>query len=679
MTDTTVRGDPPGGAPGGPPDDEWGDATHYAGGRPVEPRMFTEADPMSSLVVSGWDDEDEPRWGRTTYNGRRRGRKRHRHADPAVATPVHDHDHDHDHEPAHAAEPPEGAPDDSADRTAALAVETQAIDTAAAEGGAAAPPRTPDKSLMANTRSMAVASLASRVTGFLRSVLIVAALGTGSVGNAYNSGNNLPNMIYELLLGGVLSSVLIPLLVKAEDEDEDGGLAYTQRLLSIATAALGVMTLLVVAAAPWIAAAFVPPGSGRELTGVFATLLLPEIFFYGLGAMFMAVLNIKHVYGPGAWAPLLNNVIMMVTVLVFWLLPGPASLNPATMTTAQVLVIGVGTTLGIAAQALVLVPALRRTGFRWAWRFRARAGEKDRLREIGHLAGWVLGYVVVSQVGVSVIQKVGNDNGGFTVFTNVDLLFQMPYGILVVSVLTAIMPRLSRAAVRADNAAVVADLSLGARLSAVALVPITAGLIALGPVTGVTLFAHGETSDSSAHLMGTALAWSAFGLFPFALVMLQLRVFYAMRDGRTPTLINAFMVATKVVLILVTNAAFTAPAGVNVSRHPSVAAVEWLNIATSLSYVVGAIAGHVLLARRLGRLGFAAVARTVGQVGVAAALAGGAAWGVAEGLTSAAGTGPAGSALGLVAGGVAGVAVLVVVLWRMRLADVREVLAMARR
>ncbi len=113
---------------------------------------------------------------------------------------------------------------------------------------------TADQGLMANSRSMAVASLASRITGFLRSILLVAALGTGAVGNAYNSGNNLPNMIYELLLGGVLSSVLIPLLVRAESEDDDGGLAYTQRLLSIAVAALGAMTLVVVALAPWIAA-----------------------------------------------------------------------------------------------------------------------------------------------------------------------------------------------------------------------------------------------------------------------------------------------------------------------------------------------------------------------------------------------------------------------------------------
>jgi putative peptidoglycan lipid II flippase len=349
------------------------------------------------------------------------------------------------------------------------------------------------------------------------------------------------------------------------------------------------------------------------------------------------------------------------------------------MTTTQILVIGIGTTLGIAAQALVLIPSLRRTGFTWVWRFRARAGEKDRLKEMGTLAGWVLGYVVVSQIGVSVIQKIGNKNGGFSVLTYADLLFQMPYGILVVSVLTAIMPRLSRAAVRGDNQAVVSDLSLGARLSAVALVPITAGLIVLGPVMGITLFAYGETSHGGARLIGSALAWSAFGLFPFALVMLQLRVFYAMRDGRTPTLINALMVATKVVLVIVSNEIYRAPANTDVDKHPSIHAVQWLSISTSLSYVVGAIAGHILLTRRLGRLGFRRVLRTVVQISLASAIGAAAAWLVVRGAEHQLGTGHLGAALGLVAGAVAGLIVLIVILWRMRLEDVREVLALARR
>ena len=635
-------------------EDEWGSPTLYASGQPFEPRMFTEADPMGSVLVDTETGADEPRWSQPTYGGKPRKRRR---------------------APAHSV--PEVAGETGAGEL--TGVETVALQGASvAEQDSAVATENTTRGLMAASGSIAVASLASRITGFLRSILLLAALGTGAVGTAYSSGNNLPNMIYELLLGGVLSSVLIPLLVQAQTHDDDDGVAYTQRLLSIATVALGVMTMLAVLAAPLIAV-YVQAGPKRELTSIFATLLLPEIFFYGLGAMFVAVLNIRHSYKPGAWSPVLNNVIMIATIGVFWALPGPATLDPRSITNAQILVIGVGTTLGIAGQALILIPSLRRSGFTWKWRFRARPSETGRMREVGALAGWVLVYVVVSQIGVTVIQVVGTNNGGFTIFTNVDLLFQMPYGILVVSLLTAIMPRMSRAAVRGDNDSVKADLALGARLSAVGLVPITAGLIALGPVMTVTLFGYGRTTIADAHLIGSSLAWSAFGLFPFAIVMLQLRVFYAMRDGKTPTLINAFMVATKVALILITNEAFKAPPGTDVDKHPSVHAVQWLSISTSMSYVVGAIVGHIVLTRRLGRLGFRDVAPTVLRIGVASAIGAAAAYLVVLGARHAFGPARLGSFVGVAGGGLVGLAVLMVVAWRLRIPDVQQAVASVRR
>jgi putative peptidoglycan lipid II flippase len=644
-------------------DTEWSEPALYArGGQLIEPRMFTEADPMSMVLVPDtWQTgQDEGRagediWGAVTYVGRPRlDRRKADRPSPKADRPS-----------------PTG-------RHRALSSELPLLDAAPADATVLVPgavePAAADAAsnqrLLANSRTMALASLTSRVTGFLRSILLVAALGAGPVGDAYNGGNTFPNMIYELLLGGVLSSVFIPLLVQAEELDQDRGVRYTQRLLSIATAALGVLTIAAVAAAPLITGAFVPAGDQRDLATVWATVLLPEIFFYGVGAMVMAVLNIRHSYAPGAWAPVLNNAIMILTVIVFWALPGPKTLTPGSITTAQVLVIGIGTTLGIAAQAVVLLPYLRRTGFRWHWRFRAHETELGRMREVGALAGWVLVYVVVSQVGVTVIQKVGFGNHGLTVFTNVDLLFQVPYGILIVSLLTAIMPRMSRAAVRGDNRSVIADLGLSARLSAVAMVPITAGLIALGVPLCVVLFAHGENSIAEAHLFGTSLAWSAFGLFPFALVMLQLRVFYAMRDGRTPAYINIFMVATKVALVLITNATLK-------HDHPQ-AAVEWLNIATSVSYVVGAIAGHVLLTNRLGLLGFTSVLRTVIRIGVASAIGAALAYLAVVGADHAFGHGRGGALAGLAGGSIVGLAAFAALAWKLRIPEIREIVRLAR-
>ncbi|HEY3716976.1 MAG TPA: murein biosynthesis integral membrane protein MurJ [Jatrophihabitantaceae bacterium] len=601
------------------PDDEWSQPSHYGRGLiTFEPRMFTEDPSMTGVFMPVWQhaseeewEHAEEQWGSTTYAGRRRHRPEDRTQVDARPKP--------------------------------------------AEGG-----------LLASSRTMAIASLASRVTGFLRSVVLAAALGTGLVGDAYNGANSFPNMVYELMLGGVLSSVLIPLLVHAEEHDKDGGEAYTQRLLSIATVTLALATLAAVAAAPLLAAGFVNNASERDLTTTFATLLLPEIFFYGLGAMFTAILNIRNVYGPGAWAPVLNNVITIATVGVFALLPGPKTLVPSNMTNTQILVLGVGTTLGIAAQALVLLPALRRAGFRWRWRFRAEQHERG-MGEARSLTGWVVGYVIASQIGISVIVKVGFNHNGVTTFTYADLLFQVPYGILGVSLLTALMPRMSRAAARGDRAGVIEHLSLGARLSAVALVPVTVGLMVLGPSFTLTIFL-GRTDQHSARLIGTSLALAAFGLLPFALVMLQMRVFYAMRDAKTPTIINICMVATKVALVLI----------VAETAHGD-HVIEALNIATSVSYVVGAVIGHRMLTRRFGRLGFSRVVRTIVRIGFASILGGAAALGMVLVGTAIAGHGRTGGLIGLVGGSIAGLAVLLAAAWRMRIPEVREIVAAARR
>ncbi len=592
----------------------------------VEPRTFTEDNPMTGVLMPAWQrvsDEEwahaEEQWGSVTYGGRRRYR-------------------------------PE-AP-----------AKTTVAGPAAAEDGARR-----EGSLLASSRTMAIASIASRVTGFLRTVVLAAALGTGLVGDAYNGANSFPNMVYELMLGGVLSSVLIPLLVHAEQHDRDRGEAYTQRLLSIATVALGTATLIAVAAAPLLAALFVNNSSERDLTSTFATLLLPEIFFYGLGAMFTAVLNIRGVYGPGAWAPVLNNVITIATLGVFAMLPGPKTLIPANMTTTQILVLGVGTTLGIAAQAFVLIPFLRRSGFRWRWRFHAEAHDESGMREAGSLTGWVIGYVIASQIGVSFIVKVGfNHPGGVTNFTYADLLFQVPYGILGVSLLTALMPRMSRAAARGDQEAVIEHLSVGSRLSAVALIPVTVGLMVLGPSFAMAIFV-GRTNVHDARLIGTTLALSAFGLLPFALVMLQMRVFYAMRDARTPTIINICMVATKVTLVLI--AAETLH-----GDH----VIEALNVSTSASYVVGAVLGHLMLTQRMGNLGFSRVMRTIAQISVASAFGGAAALGMVVWGTSLFGHGRTGALFGVIGGSIVGVLVLIPVAWRMRIPEVREILTAAR-
>jgi putative peptidoglycan lipid II flippase len=250
---------------------------------------------------------------------------------------------------------------------------------------------------------------------------------------------------------------------------------------------------------------------------------------------------------------------------------------------------------------------------------------------------------------------------GVTTFANADLLFQVPFGILGVSLLTAIMPRMSRAAARNDFAAVISDIRLGARVSSLALLPITAGLIALAPAFTVVVFAHGRTSIGSARLIGDALAWSAFGLVPFAFVMLQLRVFYALREGRTPTLINICMVSTKVLLVVLAQA----------NLHGN-AAVIALNVSTSASYVVGAVVGHVLLRRRMGPLGFRSIGGNVAQAAVACLAGGVAAYAVLAACLSLFGHARGGALAGLLAGSILGLAVMAASAWLLGIPEARE-------
>lgn len=450
------------------------------------------------------------------------------------------------------------------------------------------PPSAP--SIAKSSGSMAIATLFSRITGFVWKIQLAGVVGLSLVNDSFTLANTFPNIVYELLIGGVLTSIVVPVLVRAQKDDDDGGLRFTQQLLTLSTALLVVASVIAVIAAPMITRLYMSTdGKGDpELTTAFAYLLLPSILFFGLSAILTAVLNARHVFAPGAWAPVIGNLIRIATIVVYTLLPGELVINPLRMTDAHLVVLGAGGTLSVLVQAVVQIPALRRAGVR----LRPRWGWDHRLTEFSGLAMWVVGYVAISQVGFVVVNRVltSADPGGVTIYANAWLLLQLPYGVLGVSLLTALMPRMSRSAADGRTQDVINDLSMGSRMSAVMLVPISAVMTALGPWIGEALF-FGEASANAGRL-GEALAASAFGLLPYAVIMLQLRVFYAMKDARVPTLIMVVMTAVKVPL------SYLCPL-----LLPDRNVVHGLAAVNSLTFVVGVIVGELWLRRRLGRLG----------------------------------------------------------------------------
>ncbi len=470
--------------------------------------------------------------------------------------------------------------------------------------------------------SMMVATVVSKVTGMLRLLAISAVLGLAAVSDAFNAANTLPNQVYELFVGGVLTTVMVPVLVRAHKDDEDGGEAYTQRLMTMATAALVIVTVLAVVTGPLLIALMVNGSTHKanpELATALAFLLLPQILFYGLSALFSAVLNARHVFGITAWAPVLNNVVALATFGTYALLPGEMTLNPVRMDDAHLLVLGIGSTLGVLVQSAVLIPSLFRAGFR----FKMRWGWDRRLTEFGGLALWALAYVGVSQIGVIVVSNVGTAYLGYAIYTIVWQLMHMPYAVIGYSLITAILPRMSRAAAEHRTSDVVDDLSLASRLCAVTMVPMSALITVLGTPVGIALFSLGKGS-MDANRLGVALAVSAFGFLPYALSLVQFRVFYAMNDARTPTLIMVIMMAVKVALSLL------APAVL-----PFDQVVYGLNFADSMCFVVGWLVGEVWLRAKLGSLGSTRLVRTLGKTLVASVAAGAVAWVIRSLVTTA--------------------------------------------
>ncbi|MFG2206800.1 murein biosynthesis integral membrane protein MurJ [Streptomyces sp. NPDC048638] len=481
---------------------------------------------------------------------------------------------------------------------------------------------------------MAAGTVISRATGLIRTVLQAGAVGTGLLASSYGIANAVPMSIYTLLIGGALNSVLVPQLVRARAEDADGGRAFEQRLVTLVLSVLAAGTALAVWAAPAIVAVYTPdtPASHAsfELTVVFARFLLPQVFFYGLFFILGQVLNARSKFGAMMWTPVLNNVVLITMfALYIGLLAGPDRIQD--ITPAQIDLLGLATTGGIALQGLALIPFVRAAGFRFRPRFDWLG---HGLRKSVVAARWTLLFVFANLVAMVVVthfataadQQLPTAGVGYAAYSNAQNIWNLPQSIVTVSLVTALLPRMSRAATEHRLDDLRDDLSRGLRVSGALIVPAAFFFLAFGPQIAQLFIAHGAVDPASAVPTGHMLQAFGLGLIPFSAQYLLLRGFYAFEDTRTP-----FWMA---VCISVVNI------GLAAACHyllPARWAVTWMAAAYTVAYAVGMLTTALLLRRRLaGRLDGRRLCRTYGKLTLAAVAAGGVGWLVARACSASA-------------------------------------------
>jgi putative peptidoglycan lipid II flippase len=464
-----------------------------------------------------------------------------------------------------------------------------------------------DQRLLSATAVMASGTVLSRMSGFLRAALLTAALGQQLHADLFTIANTVPNMLYILLAGGIFNAVLVPQLVRAAGADADGGAAYTNRVVTLAALFLGLVTVALVVAAPWVMQLFLSPSfddpelrAQLESVNNFARYCLPQVFFYGMFVLVGQILNARGRFGPMMWAPIANNIISIAVLLIYLVTFGPATDLVGGFTHSQELLLGLGSTAGIVVQFLILVPYLRSVGYRFRPRFDFMdAGLAHTLR----LGVWTVLFVVVNQIAYTVVVRLasggtaasalapgGEQATGYTIYSQAFLIMMAPHAVITVSLATAILPLLSQRAATADLRALGHSLVGALRSALVVIVPFAALLPVLAPDIANVLWGHGA-GRADYELYVPTLSLFGVGLVFFTVHYMMLRGFFSLELNRTVFLIQCVVAATNIVMALAL-----------VNRADPVQTSPALVLAWTASYAVGAAVSFGVLRRRLGGL-----------------------------------------------------------------------------
>ncbi|CAB4342220.1 MAG: murein biosynthesis integral membrane protein MurJ [Actinobacteria bacterium] len=399
-----------------------------------------------------------------------------------------------------------------------------------------------------NTSGMALGTLISRITGVVRDIVLVASIGTGIFSDTYSVANSLPNIIYILIAGGAINAVFIPVLVRRMNDDPDQGKAFSDRLITLVALVLGSVVIFSMALAPQITNLYTTSSwSQRDLyvASIFTLWCLPQIFFYGMYTLFSQVLNARNVFVAPMFAPIINNLIVIATSLTFLSLHQNQP-TTTSVTNTQIGLLGFGTTLGVVVQAAILIPTLKRQGYSWRPRFDFR---HTGLGQVGNLARWTIGFVFVNQISFLVLSNLAtyanvittNNNGistGFTSYQKAQLMMMLPHSIITVSIITALLPRLSRQSHHHDLVRFGHEMANTARLVIGLIVPCAMLLFIAGPLLGQLMYGHGASSQGQGQAVGQIASMFALGLPAFSMFYLLLRSYYAQENTKTPFFLN---------------------------------------------------------------------------------------------------------------------------------------------
>lgn len=526
-----------------------------------------------------------------------------------------------------------------------------------------APPEVSSQRLARSSAVVALGTALSRLTGFARIAALGYALGSLRLTDTYSLANESPNLVYELLLGGVLAATLVPIFVEHREKRDDDA---TSAVLSVATAALAALTVLGLIATPLIARIYTLNVSGaeaaaqRDVATSLMFLFMPQILFYGFTALATALLNANRRFAAAAFAPVLNNVVV---ICLFLAIPRMYS-EHLTLATVQedtglLLLLGLGTTAGVAAMALVLVPAVRRLPIHFRvwlqWRHPA-------VRKVVRLSGWTIAYIAANQAAVWCILPLANgtDGGVFAYMTGF-AFFQMPHGLFAATIMTTLTPEMASAAGRLDWPRLRRQFGLGLRMIGVVIIPASAALIVLARPLVRVFLQHGAFSPTSALLIADTTSMFGIGLLFFSVYLFTLRAFYAQQDTRTPFLVNCVENAL--------NIAFAFPL------------YHWLGVpglalAFSLAYMISTGLALAVLGRRVHGLDLAETVRRLVRMTVAGIISGGAAWIVVR-VIGTAGFGRA--VVALIAGGLTLVGVYLLLLTIFRVDELRRTVTLVLR